>query len=67
VRVKSEGEPKMRYKAVLAALDAQVGRLLDGLKGTNTLMLFLGDNGPSQPLARAHRRATRPTATGRCW
>lgn len=34
-----------RYRAVLAALDVQVGRLLDGLKDTNTLVVFLGDNG----------------------
>lgn len=53
VRKAGEDEQKTRYKAVLAALDVQVGRLLDGLKGTNTLVLFLGDNGASQPFARA--------------
>jgi arylsulfatase A-like enzyme len=47
-----DGEPKMNYKAVLIEADRQIGRLLDGLKGTNTLVLFLGDNGASQPLAR---------------
>jgi arylsulfatase A-like enzyme len=52
VRVEGEAEQKTRYKAVLAALDAQVGRLRDGLRGTNTLVLLLGDNGASQPLAR---------------
>jgi arylsulfatase A-like enzyme len=52
--VRTAGEPEQRtwYKAVLAALDAELGRLLDGLKGTNTLVLFLGDNGASQPFAR---------------
>lgn len=52
--VKKEGESpqKVRYKAVLAGLDHQIGRLLDGLKGTNTLVLFLGDNGASPPLER---------------
>ena len=52
VRTDGETEQKTRYKAVLAGLDVQIGRLLDGLKGTNTLVLFLGDNGASQPLAR---------------
>jgi arylsulfatase A-like enzyme len=52
VGVKGEGGPKASYRAVLVALDKQIGRLLDGLKGTNTLVLFLGDNGPSQPFAR---------------
>ena len=52
VRVAGEAEQRTKYKAVLAALDVQIGRLLDGLKGTNTLVLFLGDNGPSQPFAR---------------
>jgi arylsulfatase A-like enzyme len=52
VRVEGEPEQKARYRAVLVALDAQVGRLLDGLKDTNTLVVFLGDNGASQPLAR---------------
>jgi arylsulfatase A-like enzyme len=52
VKVPSDGEPKAKYKAVLAEADRQIGRLLDGLKGTNTLVLFLGDNGASQPLAR---------------
>jgi arylsulfatase A-like enzyme len=47
-----DGEPKTNYKAVLTEADRQVGRLLGGLKGTNTLVLFLGDNGASQPLAR---------------
>jgi arylsulfatase A-like enzyme len=44
--------PKAKYKAVLANLDVQIGRLLDGLKGTNTLVLFLGDNGASPPFER---------------
>ncbi|MDY3559587.1 sulfatase-like hydrolase/transferase [Gemmata sp. JC673] len=52
VRAPGEAEQRTKYKAVLAALDVQLGRLLDGLKGTNTLVLFLGDNGPSQPFAR---------------
>jgi arylsulfatase A-like enzyme len=52
VRVAGKTEQKTKYKAVLAALDAEIGRLLDGLKGTNTLVLFLGDNGASQPFAR---------------
>jgi arylsulfatase A-like enzyme len=52
VRVAGEPEQRTRYRAVLAALDVQIGRLLDGLKGTNTLVLFLGDNGASQPFAR---------------
>ncbi len=34
-----------KYKAVLVETDKQVGRLLDGLKGTNTLVLLIGDNG----------------------
>ena len=52
VRADGEAEQKTRYKAVLVALDEQIGRLLDGLKGTDTLVLFLGDNGASPPFAR---------------
>ena len=52
IRTPSEGEQKTRYKAVLADADRQIGRLLDGLKGTNTLVLFLGDNGASPPFER---------------
>lgn len=52
VRTDGEAEQRTKYKAVLAALDEQIGRLLDGLKETNTLVLFLGDNGASQPFAR---------------
>ncbi len=47
-----EGEPKAKYRAVLVEMDRQIGRLLDGLKGTNTLVLFLGDNGASPPFER---------------
>ncbi len=52
--VKAAGDEVARtnYKAVMAALDVQIGRLLDGLKGTNTLVLFLGDNGASPPFPR---------------
>jgi arylsulfatase A-like enzyme len=59
VQAKGEAEQKTNYKAVLAALDEQIGRLLDGLKGTNTLVLFLGDNGASQPFARERVRGLR--------
>jgi len=52
VRTPGEAEPKTRYKAVLAAADGEIGRLLDGLKETNTLVLFLGDNGASPPFER---------------
>lgn len=45
--VKADGDtPEMAaYKGVMVELDRQIGRLLDGLRGTNTLVLFLGDNG----------------------
>lgn len=52
VRKDGEAEQRTRYKAVLAETDRQIGRLLDGLKGTNTLVLFLGDNGASPPFPR---------------
>jgi arylsulfatase A-like enzyme len=52
VKAVGEGDQKTRYKAVLATADQQIGRLLDGLKGTNTLVLFLGDNGASPPFER---------------
>ncbi len=52
--VKADGDtpPMAKYKAVLVALDLQIGRLLDGVKGTNTLVLFIGDNGASPPFER---------------
>jgi arylsulfatase A-like enzyme len=52
VKVPGEGDAKTKYKAVLANADVQLGRLIDGLRGTNTLLLFLGDNGASPPLER---------------
>ncbi len=40
---------KEKYRAVLVEMDRQIGRLFDGLRSldiaTNTLVLFLGDNG----------------------
>jgi N-sulfoglucosamine sulfohydrolase len=40
---------QQKYRAVLVEMDRQIGRLLDGLRemgqGTNTFVLFLGDNG----------------------
>lgn len=35
----------IRYRAVLHALDQQVGRLLDALRNRNTLVILVGDNG----------------------
>jgi len=52
VRVNGDGERKTNYKAVLANLDKEIGRLLSGLASTNTLVLFLGDNGASPPFER---------------
>lgn len=52
VRAEGDSELKSRYKAVLMNLDRQIGRLLDGLKETNTLVLLLGDNGASPPFER---------------
>ena len=45
--VSTTGDPPevARFKAVLVETDRQVGRLLDGLAGTNTLVLLIGDNG----------------------
>jgi arylsulfatase A-like enzyme len=52
VRSPDDSEQTAKYKAVLAETDRQVGRLIDGLKDTNTLVIFLGDNGASPPLER---------------
>jgi arylsulfatase A-like enzyme len=52
VKVQGEGEQKTKYKAVLAEFDRQLSRLLDGLRETNTLVVLLGDNGPSPPFER---------------
>lgn len=52
VKAEDDSPAKARYKAVLVAMDVQIGRLLDGLKGTNTLVLLIGDNGASPPLER---------------
>lgn len=47
--VKAENpNERQKYRAVLLDMDLQIGRLLDGLRdigATNTLVLFLGDNG----------------------
>jgi arylsulfatase A-like enzyme len=52
VRKDGDAEQMTRYKAVLGDADLQIGRLIDGLKGTNTLVVFLGDNGASPPFER---------------
>ncbi len=52
VKTPGEGEQKTKYKAVLSAMDQQIGRLLDKLAGTNTLVLLIGDNGASPPFER---------------
>jgi arylsulfatase A-like enzyme len=52
VKAPGDGERKTRYKAVLVNLDREIGRMLDRLKGTNTMVLFLGDNGASPPFER---------------
>jgi arylsulfatase A-like enzyme len=52
VRQAGDTEQEVRYKAVLAEADQQIGRLLHGLRGTNTLVLCLGDNGASPPFER---------------
>lgn len=42
----SDDRPRQKnYKAVMRELDRQIGRLLEGLAGTNTLVLLVGDNG----------------------
>ncbi len=40
-----DGPRIANYKAVLIETDRQIGRLLEGLKGTNTLVFVVGDNG----------------------
>ncbi len=52
VRAAGDSELKSKYKAVLSELDKQLGRLIEGLRQTNTLLLFLGDNGASPPFER---------------
>ncbi len=45
--VPPHGVPRPYYKAVLEAMDTEIGRLLEGLgsERANTTILFLGDNG----------------------
>jgi arylsulfatase A-like enzyme len=52
VKREGEGERKTNYRAILTNLDRELGRLMDGLRGTNTLVVLLGDNGASPPLER---------------
>jgi arylsulfatase A-like enzyme len=51
-----EGTGTANYRAVLRATDAQIGRLLDGLKGlhqdSNTIVILAGDNGPEPSFDR---------------
>lgn len=56
----AEGTGTARYRAVLQAMDSQIGRLLDGLRelklDANTLVVLAGDNGP-EPSFERHRTA----------
>jgi arylsulfatase A-like enzyme len=54
VAVRQDGEPEQRtrYKAVLKAMDDQLGRLRQAVAGTNTMIVLLGDNGASPPFER---------------
>lgn len=47
-------EPRPFYKAMVEALDTEIGRLLAGLgeSSENTLVVFLGDNGTPREAAR---------------
>ena len=47
-----EGTGTPAYRAVLAETDRQIGRLLDGIAGTNTLVILAGDNGPQPSFDR---------------
>lgn len=52
VRSPGDTPQKTRYKAVLVGMDEQIGRLLTAVRETNTLVLLIGDNGPSPPFER---------------
>lgn len=47
-----ETDQQSRYMAVLENLDREIGRLIEGLRPTNTLVVLLGDNGASPPFER---------------
>ena len=53
----SNADDTLRYKAMIEAMDTEIGRLIDGLEphAANTLIIFVGDNGtPQQVLESPH-------------
>jgi arylsulfatase A-like enzyme len=52
VRQPGEEPNRTRYRAVVANLDRELGRLADALAGTHALLLVIGDNGASPPFER---------------
>ncbi len=59
------GETAENLKGVLADIDRQVGRLVDGINalglGSDTIILFLSDNGPMPPLGMSRTGGLRGT------
>ena len=43
----SDADTNLRYKAMIQAMDTEIGRLLDGISSTadRTVIIFIGDNG----------------------
>ena len=47
------GQPLPYYLAMIEALDAEMGRLLEAVDRDQTLVIFMGDNGPPGRVAQA--------------
>jgi arylsulfatase A-like enzyme len=59
IKQPNQGQLLTNYRAVLTETDRQIGRLLEQLAGTNTLVILLGDNGSSPPFPRERQGGLR--------
>ncbi len=51
----TDADDTLRYKAMIEAMDSEIHNLIDGLgdDASNTLIIFVGDNGTPQPVLEA--------------
>jgi len=55
---------RQQFFAVLDEMDRQIGRLIDAVQGENTILVFLGDNGPTAWPRYYNEKLDPPGSTG---
>jgi len=58
-----DADPLSYYLAMLEAMDTEMGRILDAVDRQNTIVIFIGDNGPPTAVAQLPYRPRRVKGT----